>query len=70
MSYPYTNLPPMQKIEALRAQIQVMEWESVTGETPTWYCWNEIGRMENEIEDLQMIIADSLIGSTRAGMRA
>ena len=65
MGYNYKNLPPMEEISSLRARIQVMEWDSLSGEIPSWYAWEQINLMENKIEELQMIITDSLIGMTR-----
>ena len=62
MNYPYTSKPPVDRIQELRARIQVLEWSAISGETETWYAYNEIGRMEQEIEALQELICDALIG--------
>lgn len=63
--YPYTKRPPMDRISELRARIQVLEWEAITGETPTWYCYQEIDVMEREIQELHEIISDGLMNETR-----
>ncbi|RLF06401.1 MAG: hypothetical protein DRJ64_04485 [Thermoprotei archaeon] len=57
--YPFKNRPPVDEIASLRAQIQVMEWDAISGETPTWYCYQEINRMESRIEELKLEIYDS-----------
>ncbi len=65
MSYNYKKLPPMKEIESLRSRIEVMEWDAISGEIPTYYAWEQINIMENRIEELQLVIADALIGKTR-----
>ncbi len=65
MSYPYINRPPADKIIELRSRIEVLEWETISGDVPTWYAYEQINIMENEIDHLQDIIHDSLIPTTR-----
>ena len=65
MSYPYKNKPNADKIAELRARVEVMEWDSITGEVPTWYAWQEIDIMERQICELQELICDSLMNETR-----
>ena len=65
MNYPYKNKPPVDKITECRKRIEVLEWEAITGETPTWYCYEQIFLLEREIDQLQEIICDSLMNETR-----
>ena len=65
MSYPYKNRPPVDKIIELRSRIEVLEWEAISGDVPTWYAYEQINIMEQEIEHLQEVIHDALIPSTR-----
>ena len=63
--YPYKNKPPVDKISELRSRIEVLEWEAISGDVPTWYAYEQINIMEQEIEHLQDIIHDALIPGTR-----
>lgn len=63
--YPYENKPAIDKISELTSRIQVLEWDAVNGEIPTWYAYEQINIMENKIEELQDMIHDSLMNDTR-----
>ena len=69
MSYSYKKMPPMEEIKSLRARIEVLSWDAVSSDIATWYCYQEIDKMEARIEELQEIICDALIGSTRVATR-
>ncbi len=64
-SYPYKKQSILQQISQLRSRISIMEWDSVTGVTPTWYAYQEIDLMEKEICDLQEQLHDEMMPETR-----
>ena len=46
------------KIAAIKARIDVLNWDALGGQIASWYAYNEIAELDMQVEALEELLAE------------
>ena len=46
------------EIAALKARIDVLNWDALGGQVSSWYAYNEIAELEIKLEELETLLSE------------